>query len=589
MLANAMSKVLGTAAAARAPALAQMEQKTRHGEPQPYPQLRIFLAHQFLRSFCAHAVEFTSILCIAEVSHNTLYFVALAGLLSAAVAALVPRQGKTPPAASDRLAQMVRALGAAAVAVIVFVAVALVLLVTTYVVGASATRLMYVLPLLHAGVSASSASVARAVETDWVPALADGDGAWRARAEKRVTQLALLAGSTAPVVVGLCCSVLPVALVAVVVAVAHTAAMIALLRHYSAVCTQFPALLRCEGAGGGGNGGHVSSVPPPPGQQTSLQALAAVLGERDDDDGDDDSPSKGTAEPVGDADDTTNAAVAWWRRALRDVRARLAAAAHPEAWSLLRVGGCWGAVVASACLSLTVLSLGAVMTVYLRATGVSDASLGWLRGCAAAAGGVGALVCYPYARARLPAHTVGRYALAAQAACAATAAAAVATFGADGSSLVALLVVVSRAGYWCFDAAAQDAVSEVRQAVPYLCDQVLPSLTPPSVPRALSTPPHTTRPCRRPCAPGSTRCGRHSRLRARCSRSSPPLPSPTRPLSPPWRPPAPSPRAAPAWCSPRARPTWRRGSVWCAARCANATPPRRRRRRRGEARLRRVR
>jgi hypothetical protein len=445
-------------------ALASTEAGSR--ETHPFPKINRFLVDFCLLNFLHGSIEFSFTLFIAEISSNSLFFVALAGLLISLVVAFGQSVADKWIGKMDRLVAMTRLLVGSIVSVIVITIVCIVLLLSTYFTGPSTTRLMYILPFLFATTTLCAASIRRVIENDWIVVLSDQDSEWLTKTNSRMQQGYLFGSSISPVVVGMLCSTLPLGMVAVLLVVGHIGTMLFLLTDFNTVYNSFPPLASrsiegaattaVDGTGKGTNMGVNSSMgAPASAADEKMRALAAVLGNFDDD-----APSSSHIQTS-----TTTAASTSSSCMARSI-ASCRAVCSTGTLRLIQTSGCVSIILASCLVALSVLSFGPVTTVYLRSTGMSDHSLGILRGLAAVAGGAGGMLFAPL-KERVGVVVAGRYGVWFQATCVGVAALCVSVLSpAGGSGLVALAVLVSRVGWWLFELCTRDIVATQTMALP---------------------------------------------------------------------------------------------------------------------------
>ena len=353
-------------------------------ESNPFSHMKSFL----IRYECYKwsSFEFLLILLIAQVSNNSLFFVALGGLF---VSCSSPSSIMDIWFKCDRMVGITRAMVISIVSGGSCIVLCLALLLSSYITGQSTARLLYLLPVLFAIHLLSDKIIQRCIENDWCQVLSDGDTEWLNRTESRMQRLGLMGASIVPILIGTVATQ-SLSFAAILLGIGHVLATLVLWRHLSIVYVSFPALGSTTNANVATVAGEsvmekstVSSGTTK--NESALMALAAVLGERDDE-------SHGevqiTLSPLNDNESNSVATGSFCgaKCCSKCIDPTFSIQHFTHVCTVVMASGCVGTILASSCLFLTVLSMGSVMTVYLRWTGLSDYGLGILRGLTAVAG-----------------------------------------------------------------------------------------------------------------------------------------------------------------------------------------------------------
>ena len=353
-------------------------------ESNPYPHMNLFL----MRYLCYKwsSFEFLLILLIAQVSNNSLFFVALGGLF---VSCVSPSSVMDKWFTGDRMVGITRAMVISIFTGGSCIVLCLALLLSSYITGQSTARLLYVLPVLFAIHILSNKIISRSIENDWCQVFSDGDTDHLLRTESRIQRLGLIGASIAPILIGTVATQ-SLSFAAILLGIGHVVATLVLWRHLGMVYVNYPALGSTTNVNAttvtGESVIEKTAVVPASGKnESALMALAAVLGERDEENNH--GEIQITLSPLNDSENgnaATETSCAKCCNKCIDPSMSIQNLTHLCA--VVIASGCVGTIMASSCLSLTVLSMGSVLAVYLRWTGLSDYGLGILYGLAVVAG-----------------------------------------------------------------------------------------------------------------------------------------------------------------------------------------------------------
>ena len=353
-------------------------------ECNPFQHMNLFMIKY--TCYRESSFEFLLILLIAQASNNSLFFVALGGLLTCCIS---PSSIMDKWFKCDRMVGISRAMVISIVAGGLCIILCLALLLSSYITGQSTARLLYVLPVLFAIHILSEKIIQRCIENDWCQVLSDGDTEWLNRTESRMQRLGLIGACIAPMVIGTVATQ-SLSFAAILLGSGHVVATLMFWRHLSNVYVSFPALgsltTHTDAAGVAGESVmEKSTVLHGTKNESALMALAAVLGERDDESHNE---VQITFSPLNDSEsnsvETGKQSCATCCTKCMDPT--LSFQHFTNVCTVVTASGCVGTILASCCLFLSVLSMGSVMTVYLRWTGLSDYGLGILRGLSVVAG-----------------------------------------------------------------------------------------------------------------------------------------------------------------------------------------------------------
>lgn len=359
------------------------------------------------------------VLLVADLTNNSLYYVAMANLFGAmGITFLMPMIGKYLDR-TDRLEATSNALLLKVSAVsIVYIGCA----------GAGTTDssdvtsgediqhqlpffVHYLLPIFVAIAAVSFKTITTAVEKDWIVVLSNKDVVWLAETNSVMTQIDLGCSSVAPAVTGFLFSTFTYSFTALILLATNTLSVIMLYFFLRFLYDAWPAL-------------H---------SRTAL-ASSSSSSEENEKDGETAETASGTGNR--DAGQAVSSFVNFFN------------------------SGCAGVMLSYAFLYLTVLSFGAIMTVYIRWAGVSDHWIGIFRGFNALFGFIGATI-FPGLRGYFGLVQTGFGAIWYQFSLVFFAATSMYVCDVGVSTWIIMYAVLfSRTGLWVFDLCARQIVQE---------------------------------------------------------------------------------------------------------------------------------
>ena len=373
----------------------------------------LYLVHTAF-SFVSRSWDFAITLFLADMTNNNLFIIALTGLTgSIATLLLMPRLGIYLDA-TNRLLVIQQML------FVKLVAVSSAYLFCGF--STTTNVSVYITPLLCAVATISITVITQSIEKDWVVVLSGGDSNWLSEVNSVMTQIDLACASLAPACTGFLFSFLS----------RQTMSLVMLALNYSAVSMLYLFA------------GHLFHKWP---------ALSVKVNHSSSDTTQFDELEKKDASDNDDIKTVTS-------NSPTD-------AGVYEAVTLFLQSGCAGAMVAYSILYFSVLTFGALMTVYLRSISVSDNIIGVARGANAISGFLGAYL-FPWFKTTFGLYRSATYAIVYQC-CLVVLAASSFVFLDVGLSYVSAIVlmsavVASRAGLWLFDLCvrqlAQEAIPE---------------------------------------------------------------------------------------------------------------------------------
>ena len=355
------------------------------------------------------------VLLVADLTNNSLYYVALANLFGAVgITLFIPFIGKCLDR-TDRLEATSYAL---------LVKISAVSIVYIGCAGANTTAteegedgqrqlpffVHYLLPFFVAIAAVSFKTITTAVEKDWIVVLSNDDTAWLAETNSKMTQIDLGCSSVAPAVTGFLFSTFSYSLTALILLMTNTVSVLMLYVFLRFVYHSWPAL-------------HSRQTGGPSSDPDAVEEEAGY-------------ENNGTA-----GTDSGN---------------------YKEGSSVKNFfnSGCAGVMLSYAFLYLTVLSFGAIMTVYIRWAGVSDHWIGVFRGLNALFGFLGATI-FPSMRGYFGLVQTGFGAIWYQFILVFIAAASMYICEVQISTwIIMYAVLLSRTGLWVFDLCARQIVQE---------------------------------------------------------------------------------------------------------------------------------
>jgi len=374
----------------------------------------MYIMHSFF-AFVSRMWDIGIILLVAQLTGNSLFIVALAGLLSSSSVFLFSSSIGVWFDKSDRLYAMKIALLVKVVSVSVGYALcAQMLSYSKDGINTVSNYQIYSIPIVCALANLSFAMVTMSIEKDWVVVLSGGDTDWLSSTNSVMTQIDLACNAVAPVLTGLIFSFFSYRIVAIVLLALNAVTVFGLYIFLDRLYSSWPGLAVKPGTS------EATTVPvpaPAPIHISSADDVSSVTS------------SPPSASPIADK-------------------------------STLLGSGCAGAMVAYSCLYLTVLSFSSLMVVYLKWWGVEDHWIGLARGIAALSGFSGAWL-YPYARRTFGLIPSAMFSIWWQCALVATAAWGILYLDSlKGVTLMVVAVLMSRVGLWLFDLCARQIAQE---------------------------------------------------------------------------------------------------------------------------------
>jgi solute carrier family 40 (iron-regulated transporter), member 1 len=319
----------------------------------PFKNSTLLYVMHFFFTFVSRMWQIGIVLLVAELTNNSLYFIALSGLLSAScifffsssLGHLFDRYDRMTCITVALFMKLLSvSLGYALCAEMLSLSLPLSEVLDSY--------QIYSIPVICAIADLSFSMISTALEKDWVVVLSNGNSDWLSQTNSIMTQIDLSCNAIAPIVAGICFSLFSYQVVAVILLTVNAAATFALYIFLQRLYHSWQAL--------------------------SVKALPMDSG----------SSSVGFVEDV--AIDGVSPSISLGRSS---ARAPPLESADPPSF----LGcGCAGAMIAYSFLYLTVLSFGSLMLVYLKWCGVPDHWIGISRGLSALSGFSGAWL-YPIA------------------------------------------------------------------------------------------------------------------------------------------------------------------------------------------------
>jgi solute carrier family 40 (iron-regulated transporter), member 1 len=312
--------------------------------------VQLYTMHCFF-TFVSRMWDIGITLLVAELTGNSLFIVALTGLLSTANVFVFASSIGSWFDQNNRLVCMQYALVVKIISVTIGYSICAQMLSNTpQIEEVMSGYEIYSIPFFSAIASLSFSMVSMTVEKDWVIVLSGGNSEWLSSTNSIMTQIDMGCNALAPVVAGILFSLVPYSKVAIILAILNAASTLFLYVFLHRLYMSWPALASKTL----GNSTHPniaeevlaegSSSPPPSPSQISAKG-----------------GYPGTSTPT------------------------------------LFGSGCVGTMVAYSCLYFTVLSFGSLMMIYLKWAGLDDHWIGLGRGGAALSGFVGAAL-FPLAQ-----------------------------------------------------------------------------------------------------------------------------------------------------------------------------------------------
>ena len=415
-----------------------MEEASPISKAKVYDQQWLLYTMHFCFAFVSRMWDMGVVLLVAELTNNSLFYVAVANLFGAlAITFLMPTVGRYLDT-TDRLTATTHAL---------FVKVSAVSIVYIGCAGAGDADgvpffVMYLLPLFCGVAAVTFKTIVTAVEKDWIVVLSAKDTAWLAETNSVMTQIDLGCSSIAPAATGMLFTSFSYSTTAVVLLAINGVSVVGFYFFLVSLYNSYPALQsrkvildeKLEGTGGEGDSVSAS-------EKVQLEREKSSYGSR-------------TDETTGMGDEPSENSPSRQRGFLEALFGADSSVTH------FFKSGCAGVMLAYAFLYLTVLSFGAIMTVYLRWAGLSDHWIGFFRGVNALSGFTGASL-FPWLKGSFGLTKTGLGAVWYQFTLVSIASASFLTCGREMSSIVVVYTVLfSRAGLWVFDLATRQIVQE---------------------------------------------------------------------------------------------------------------------------------
>jgi solute carrier family 40 (iron-regulated transporter), member 1 len=326
---------------------------------QPFGNGLLLYAMHFCFAFVSRMWQIGIVLLVAELTQNSLYFIALSGLLSSSSVFFFSSPLGQLFDQYDRLTCITIALflklvsvslGYALCAEMLSLSLPLAEILNSY--------QIYSIPIICAIADLSFSMITMGLEKDWVVVLSNGNSDWLSKTNSIMTQIDLACNAIAPIAAGILFSFFSYGFVALILLSINAAASFGLYIFLQRLYHSWEAL-------------SVKSLPVDPSMITADDVAIDGV-----------SPLSYNS-PLLHPDRASSA---------KPPRAMASVAPSPT----LLTSGCAGAMIAYSLLYLTVLSFGSLMLVYLKWCGVPDHWIGISRGLAALSGFTGAWL-YPIA------------------------------------------------------------------------------------------------------------------------------------------------------------------------------------------------
>ena len=397
-----------------------------------YGQRWLLYTMHFCFAFVSRMWDMGVVLLVAELTNNSLFFVAVANLFGAlAITFLMPTVGRYLDS-TDRLTATTNAL---------LIKVSAVSIVYIGCAGAGEREgvsffVMYLLPLFCGIAAVSFKTIVTAVEKDWIVVLSANDTVWLAETNSIMTQIDLGCSSIAPAATGLLFSSFSYSITALVLLSINALSVAGFYWFLLSLYNSFPALKSRRAI-----------------KKNPAEAMESSFA---------DESEKVKEENRTRRSENKEAVAAASIISAPSQRRGCAKALFGEESSVTHFfnSGCAGVMLAYAFLYLTVLSFGAIMTVYLRWAGLTDHWIGIFRGLNALSGFTGASL-FPRLKDSFGLTMTGFGAVWYQFTLVSVASASFILCDREQSSIVVVYTVLfSRAGLWVFDLATRQIVQE---------------------------------------------------------------------------------------------------------------------------------
>ena len=205
-------------------------------QPVPFERKDLLYAMHTFFTFVSRMWDMGIVLLIAEITHNSLYFVALAGLLgSMSIFMFMSHVGEWLDH-TDRLEAVRFAL------LCKVCAVSAAYFICGVIPEAEDKVVAYALPVLCAVAALSFKTITQSMEKDWIVVLADRDTEWLSGANSVMTQIDLFSATAAPAVTGVLFAAFPKGVTAMLLLLFNLAASVALWAFVRFVYRSYPVL-----------------------------------------------------------------------------------------------------------------------------------------------------------------------------------------------------------------------------------------------------------------------------------------------------------------------------------------------------------
>lgn len=318
-------------------------------QQQPFHNEMLLYTMHFFFAFVSRIWQIGIVLFLAQLTNNSLYFVALSGLFSSSCIFLFSSSIGDLFDQYNRMTCMTIALLIKMISVSIgYFLCGEMLLLDLKETDLTQTYQIYAIPIICAVADLSFSMITMNIEKDWVVVLSNGNSGWLSKTNSIMTQIDLSCNAIAPVVAGILFSFFDYHLVAYILLGVNGAATLGLYIFLKRLYDSWESLSFKT---------HVKSY--------------SIVGEDLSVDG---------VSPVSYSSPSSS---------LRN-------STPPKVSPTLLGSGCAGAMISFSFLYLTVLSFGSLMLVYLKWCGIPDHWIGVSRGLAALSGFTGAWI-YPYA------------------------------------------------------------------------------------------------------------------------------------------------------------------------------------------------
>lgn len=329
--------------------LVDMAGKSKNLPREPFQDTLVLYIMHFFFAFVSRMWQIGIVLLLAKLTDNSLYFVALSGLLSSSSIFFFSSYIGTLFDQYDRMNSMSVALIVKVISVSVGYFLCAEMLSYKWDVSDMTTSYqLYLIPVICAIADLSFSMVTMNIEKDWVVVLSNGNSEWLSNTNSVMTQIDLSCNAVAPIVAGVLFSFFSYHIVAFILLGVNAAATFGLYIFLTRLYQSWETLSL-----------KTTSKYEPPHEDIGVDGVSPASFS---------SPSQD--------------------------RSRGTSSSRIE--PTLLASGCAGAMISYSFLYLTVLSFGSLMLVYLKWCEIPDHWIGTSRGIAAISGFTGAWI-YPYA------------------------------------------------------------------------------------------------------------------------------------------------------------------------------------------------